>query len=197
MVIDDLDIVSVPLIPSETDAPLIVDADAPLPFSIPSQFLKSVARRDKKKINAGSAVNQGQFSKCGLLNILWESRGKEPVEYFQRFLASECLDHGLMVTTCDSIVKRYYPGPDNKVSQQAAKNVGASLGRASTLGPPQGSALRSFRLFRPQLNHGPTSRSSRHGMTLNTSSLYPKGGQGRIPQGAIRVCYLCRFAVIK
>ena len=69
MVIDDLDIVSVPFIPSETDAPLIVDADAPLTFSIPSQFLKSVARRDKKKIDARSAVNQGQFSKCGFLNI--------------------------------------------------------------------------------------------------------------------------------
>jgi len=94
MVIDDLDIVSVPFIPSETDAPLIVDANAPLSFSIPSQFLKPVARWDKEKIMAGSAVNQGQFSKCGFLNIPWQSRGKEPVEYFQGFLASECLDHG-------------------------------------------------------------------------------------------------------
>jgi hypothetical protein len=94
MVIDDLDIVSVPFIPSETDAPLIVDANAPLSFSIPSQFLKPAARWDKEKIMAGSAVNQGQFSKCGFLNIPWQSRGKEPVEYFQGFFASECLDHG-------------------------------------------------------------------------------------------------------
>jgi hypothetical protein len=69
MVIDDLDIVSVSFIPSETDAPLIVDADAPSPFSNPTQLLKPVARRDKKKINGGSAVKQGQFSKGRLLDI--------------------------------------------------------------------------------------------------------------------------------
>ena len=111
MVIDDLDIVSVPFIPSETDAPLIVDADAPLTFSVPSQFLKPVARWDKEEIKAGSAVIQGQFSKSGLLNIPRKSSLKEPVEYFKGFLVPECLDHGQMVTTCDGIVKRYYPGP--------------------------------------------------------------------------------------
>jgi hypothetical protein len=109
MVIDDLDIVGVPFIPPETDTPLIVDADAPLPFSIPSQFLQPVGRWDTEEIKAGSAVNQGQLSKGGLLNVPGKSGGKEPAEYFQGFLAPECLDHDQMVTTYDSIVKRYYP----------------------------------------------------------------------------------------
>jgi hypothetical protein len=93
MVIDDFDIVGVPFIPPETDTPLIVNADAPLSFSIPSQLLQPVGRRDTEEIKVGSAVNQGQFSKGGLLNIPGKSGGKEPAEYFQSFLAPECLDH--------------------------------------------------------------------------------------------------------
>ena len=109
MVIDDLDIVGVPFVPPKTDTPLIVDADAPLTFSIPSQFLQPVGRWNTKEIKAGSAVNQGQFSKDGFLNVPGESGGKEPAEYLQGFFAPECLDHDQMVTTYDSIVKRYYP----------------------------------------------------------------------------------------
>jgi hypothetical protein len=93
MVIDDFDIVGVPFIPPETDTPLIVNADAPLSFSIPSQLLQPVGRWDTEEIKVGSAVNQGQFSKGGLLNIPGKSGGKEPAEYFQSFLAPECLDH--------------------------------------------------------------------------------------------------------
>jgi hypothetical protein len=57
MVIDNLDIVCVPFIPPETDTPLIIDADAPLSFSVPSQFLQPVGRWDTEEIKAGSAVN--------------------------------------------------------------------------------------------------------------------------------------------
>jgi hypothetical protein len=100
MVIDDLDIVGVPSIPPETDAPLIVDANAPLSFSFPSQFLQPVGRWDTEEIKAGSSVNQGQFSNGGPSNIPGESRGKEPAEYFQGFLAPECFDKETLKTRC-------------------------------------------------------------------------------------------------
>jgi hypothetical protein len=111
MVVDDLDIVGVSFMPPETDTPLIVDADAPLSFSVSPQFFQPVRRRDTKEIKAGGCVNQSQFSQGGLLDIPWKSGGKEPAKYFQGFLTPECLDHGKIVTARDSIVKRYYYAP--------------------------------------------------------------------------------------
>jgi hypothetical protein len=45
MVIYDLDILSISLGPSEADTPLVVDANAHLPCSIPFQGFKSIAGR--------------------------------------------------------------------------------------------------------------------------------------------------------
>ena len=52
MIINDLDIVSVPLAPTEANAPLFVDPNAILSLPVASQFLKAISRRDTKIIQS-------------------------------------------------------------------------------------------------------------------------------------------------
>jgi hypothetical protein len=44
VVIDDLDIVSIPIPPNKTNAPLIIDSNAVLSLSISAQRLQAIAR---------------------------------------------------------------------------------------------------------------------------------------------------------
>jgi len=50
MIVNDLNIVSVSLAPTETDPPLVVDPNAILPLPVHSQFLKAVSWWDTKII---------------------------------------------------------------------------------------------------------------------------------------------------
>jgi len=45
MIVDDLNFIRTSIRPSETDAVLLIDPDAVLPFSVASQLLESIARR--------------------------------------------------------------------------------------------------------------------------------------------------------
>lgn len=50
MIVYDFNVVSVPLSPTEADAPLVIDPNAVLSLPVSGQFLKAVSRRDKKVI---------------------------------------------------------------------------------------------------------------------------------------------------
>jgi hypothetical protein len=56
VVVDDLDILSIPLSPPKTDPPLIVDADAVLPRTIARQLLQAIARRTPKVFQGFSRI---------------------------------------------------------------------------------------------------------------------------------------------
>ena len=62
MVIDDFDIEHIAIFESETDAPLIVHADAMLPLAITLQSLQSVARRGVQKVQRGGGVQLRQLA---------------------------------------------------------------------------------------------------------------------------------------
>jgi hypothetical protein len=63
MIIDDFDLVRIPFVPDETDAPLVVDADTVLssPFSL--QRFQSVTRRHPQILKAFRAVKNKQGSR--------------------------------------------------------------------------------------------------------------------------------------
>jgi hypothetical protein len=69
VIIYDLDIVSVALLPFKTDAPLVVDANAPLTRSLPKELFQMIGGRDSQIIYGEGIVNHSQFPQCDLLNI--------------------------------------------------------------------------------------------------------------------------------
>src|SRR5262245_2007440 len=69
VVVRDLDFICVPLLPSEADPPLIVDADAMLPGSIANESLESISRRYSKILQRFCCVDQQQLSMCSALDV--------------------------------------------------------------------------------------------------------------------------------
>jgi len=62
MVINDLDIQRVAILKSKADAPLIVDANAPLTFSVSPQCFQPVPRRRAKVFKRRCVVDHLQLS---------------------------------------------------------------------------------------------------------------------------------------
>jgi hypothetical protein len=61
VVINNLDIFRVPVTPSETDTPLIVDPDAVLAGAVTCQSLKPITRREPQVVKPGRGVQIAQF----------------------------------------------------------------------------------------------------------------------------------------
>ena len=53
VVIDDLDVMRIAVVPAETDAPLVVDADAVLAIAVSFQCLQAVAGRYAQVVQRG------------------------------------------------------------------------------------------------------------------------------------------------
>ena len=56
MVVDDFDLVALPFVPDEADAPLVVDPDAVLACALRSQSLQAICRRYAQVVEALGAV---------------------------------------------------------------------------------------------------------------------------------------------
>ena len=57
MIVYDFDILCIHAIPDEADAQLVVNANAPLAFSVSLQLLQPIPRRDTKSLNIRSGSN--------------------------------------------------------------------------------------------------------------------------------------------
>jgi hypothetical protein len=56
-------------LPLKTDAPLVIDANAPLTCSLPNELFQMIGQWDSQIIDGESIVNHSQFPQCDLLNI--------------------------------------------------------------------------------------------------------------------------------
>jgi hypothetical protein len=70
MIIDDFDLVSVSVPPSETKTPLVVDPNAMVPLSFPLQSFQTIARRCSQIAQFCGAVQLPELSAGDLLNSL-------------------------------------------------------------------------------------------------------------------------------
>ena len=68
MIINDLHIKSVPPIPSEANAPLIINPDAVLAFTVPCKFLQTIARGYPQVSKNLRSVKYGQLALGGTLD---------------------------------------------------------------------------------------------------------------------------------
>jgi len=74
VVIDDLDIEYVAILELETDTPLVVHPDAPLPLAITPQGFQTIARWRAKKVQRGCGIELRQFAFGHRLNRTEASR---------------------------------------------------------------------------------------------------------------------------
>jgi hypothetical protein len=79
VVVDDLDIVRIRASPSETDPPLVVDANAVLAIPVALQGFKPIARRDPQVIQGRGGIQQGELAP-GLSFHVLPPAGWMPVE---------------------------------------------------------------------------------------------------------------------
>lgn len=94
------------LLPAETDAPLVVDTDAPLPSPIAGQLFKAVSRRNTEEVETRGTMKLFQLALCSPLGILRQLGRESAVKELFRFFAGKGCNHGEMVTLVGSIVKR-------------------------------------------------------------------------------------------
>ena len=92
MVIDDLDVIGVAVLEAETQTPLVVYPNTPLPTPVSPEGLQSVRRRDAQVINAAGDVEHLKFS------LRHRSKSAKPfrrraAKQRLRVLAAEGLDH--------------------------------------------------------------------------------------------------------
>jgi hypothetical protein len=73
MVIDNLHIVSIPLLPPETYPPTIIDPDAVLPLPVSLQSLQMVRGRNSQILQRLRSIEHSQFAKSRTLKVRPES----------------------------------------------------------------------------------------------------------------------------
>jgi hypothetical protein len=93
MIIYDLNIKRVALSPIKTDAPLIVNALAPLTLPIPTKFFKTIRRRDSEICYLDGAVQHTKLPQCNLLHIRRKSPRPFAIKDFLRLFAPEAAYH--------------------------------------------------------------------------------------------------------
>ena len=69
VVVDDFDVVRIPVTPDEADAPLVVDADAVLALPAPRQPLETVRRREPQVVDAVGIVQHAELPECHGLDV--------------------------------------------------------------------------------------------------------------------------------
>jgi hypothetical protein len=94
VIVNDLDVVGVTASPSETDPPLIVDADAVLALPITSQSFQAVPRRNTQVVQALGRIKHAELAQRHPLHVRAEPPGWAPHEQALRIPVAEASDHG-------------------------------------------------------------------------------------------------------
>ncbi len=106
MIIRDLNAVRISIKPPKTYSPLIVEADAILPFTITGQFLQAITWGHPHVVQSFRGVEQSQFAPCDTMKTRRKPSGEVSLEEPFGFLVAETLDHSHIITQRDTIVKR-------------------------------------------------------------------------------------------
>ena len=107
MIIYDLHVICIPVVPPETNAPLIIDPDAVLSKSLPAQCFQPVSRRDSQRVEIRCRINHPELAHRHSLNVMRQLPRIRLLEYLLGVSAPKRLDHGCNITRGDNNVKRY------------------------------------------------------------------------------------------
>src|SRR5689334_8050471 len=93
MVVNDLHLAGI-IIPDETDPPLVIDADAPLPGPVVLQRLQAVPGWYQKILKASGLIQIVQLPACRLEYVRREGRGRLALENSFGVPVTQAADHG-------------------------------------------------------------------------------------------------------
>lgn len=97
MIINDLDLLCLPVGTHKADAVLIIDSYAVLSLPVTSERFQPVPRRGGQVFKTRSGVKHYEFSVRSLLNGLRNSSGMLPFEDFLSFFVVEARYHDWMI----------------------------------------------------------------------------------------------------
>jgi hypothetical protein len=95
MIVDDFDLLRAALRPSETDAPLVIDSNAPLSRAISLQKLEPIARRYPEIVESPCGVQQAQLAKRYGLNVERQAPASQSLPYSFGLSVAKADDHPL------------------------------------------------------------------------------------------------------
>jgi hypothetical protein len=93
MIVDDFDLVALPFVPHEADAPLVVDSDAVLACALPPQGLQTIRGRSAQVVEALRGVEHPQLPAGDCLNLIWKAARYIAVPDALGFFIREASDH--------------------------------------------------------------------------------------------------------
>jgi len=93
VIVDNLDIVRVPVFPAETDPPLVVDANAVLSCAIAPKLLQAIARWGAEVLHVLRCINDKKFTEHGVVELRREPPHRLSRKQPLRVTVSEALDH--------------------------------------------------------------------------------------------------------
>ena len=97
MIIDDFDIEGVSGFEMEAQAPLLVDADAPLSRAIALQQLKAIRRRDSQVLDGCGAIQPIELRQSTSPDVLRQSSGLLRGEQAFGFLVGKASNHAAII----------------------------------------------------------------------------------------------------
>jgi hypothetical protein len=95
MIVHNLNVVSVPIMPREADAPLVIDADAVLSCAVATKLLKTIGRWSAQVSEGLGVAEHAKFTIGYLLDVVREFSRALTGEDLLGFLIPEGLDHNL------------------------------------------------------------------------------------------------------
>lgn len=98
MVVHDFDMVRIALMPAKADAPLVVNADAVLAFSVAFERFQPVRRRNPQLIEIGDVIEHAQFTARDVLDIARQAARRRTCPDFLDFLVGKGVNHGATIT---------------------------------------------------------------------------------------------------
>ena len=93
MIISDFYVVRVATLPSETNTPLIVDADTVLPRTSPGQFFQVIAWRYSQVSDLNRGIEHPQFAHSASVNSWRQSARSLALENVFGFIIPKASDH--------------------------------------------------------------------------------------------------------
>jgi hypothetical protein len=107
MVVDDFHGIRISILPLETDAPLIVDANAVLAGTVAFQLLEAIAGWNAEILKGFRGVNRDELPQHGALQLARIAANGLATEQRFRVPIPEALDHSRKVVWAGNNVKRY------------------------------------------------------------------------------------------
>ena len=107
MVIADFDTFRIAVVPDEADAPLLVDADAPLTVPVPFQPFQVVGWRNLQVTQMAGVVEHTQFPAGDRLHLNRKKAAGNAIENSLSNVVVERNNHAVIVSFYNIIVKRY------------------------------------------------------------------------------------------